>query len=257
LNLGGTTILQLNFSVLGVGTYPLISGAGTVVGSLANLNVVLNGSLGLEQAHVQVTATGINLVVTGNPHNLVWVGDGSANSWDNNAANLDWNNTATHAADYFVSGYYVTFDNSGAANQPILNDVVSPAYTTINGSANYTFSGSGYINAGSLTNNSTGTLYVQTHNTYSGGTVINAGTVEVDNGGAIGAGPVLNNAALTFNNANGTSPNVIKGSGTVTLISGTETLAAANSYSGGTTITSGTLQLGAANALPAARWRGM
>jgi autotransporter-associated beta strand protein len=250
LYLTGTSTIQINFGVLGVGTYPLISGAGSVSGGLANLTLALNGTLGVYQANLQVTATGLNLVVTGNPHNLVWQGDGSANSWDNNPANLDWVNTATHAADYFVAGYFVTFDNTGAANQPTLNASVSPAWTTINGSANYTFSGGGYINSGSLTNNSTGTVYVQTPNTYNGGTVINAGTVEVDNGGALGTGPVLNNSALNFNNTYSTTPNVIKGSGSVTLISGTTTLAAANTYAGGTTIASGTLQLGAANAIP-------
>jgi len=250
LHLTGTSTIQINFGVLGVGTYPLISGAGSVSGGLANLSLALNGTLGVYQANLQVTATGVNLVVTGNPHNLVWQGDGSANSWDNNPANLDWVNSATHAADYFVAGYFVTFDNTGAANQPSLNDVLSPAWTTINGNANYTFSGGGYINSGSLTNNSTGTLYVQTRNTYNGGTVINAGTIEVDSGGALGTGPVLNNAALNFNNAYSTAPNVITGSGTVSLLSGTEILAAANSYAGGTTIASGTLQLGAANAIP-------
>jgi autotransporter-associated beta strand protein len=252
LSLNATTTIQVNFTTLGVGVYPLISGAGSVSGGLGNLNLVLNGSLGTYGASLQVTATGVNLVVTGNPHNLVWQGDGSANSWDNNTANLDWMNSVAHTNDYFASGYYVTFDDTGAANQPVLNDVVSPATTTINGSSSYTLSGGGYINSGTLTNNSTGTLYVQTANTYSGGTVINAGTVEVDNGGAIGTGPVKNNAALTFNRSDtGNNAGVISGSGTVTVEnSGTETLSAANIYSGGTTISSGTLQLGVANAVP-------
>jgi autotransporter-associated beta strand protein len=250
LHLSGTTTVQVNFSVLGVGTYPLISGASSVSGGLGNLNLVLNGSIGSYGASLQVTATGVNLVVTGNPHNLVWLGDGSANSWDNNTANLDWMNSVAHTNDYFASGYYVTFDDTGAANQPVLNAVVSPATTTINGTSSYTLSGGGYINSGSLTNNSTGTLFVQTPNTYSGGTVINAGTVEVDNGGAIGTGPVVDNSALTFNNANGNNADVISGNGTVTVENGAETLSAANTYAGGTTISSGTLQLGAANAVP-------
>ena len=251
LHLNGTTTIQINFSILGVGTYPLISGAGSVSGGLGNLSLSLNGTLGLEQANLQVTATGVNLVVTGNPHNLVWQGDGSANSWDNNdPANPDWINSATHAADYFVAGYYATFNDTGAANQPILNGVLTPAWTTINGTSSYTFSGGGYINSGSLTNNSTGTLYVQTPNTYNGGTVINAGTVEVDAGGAIGTGLVRDNAALTFNNANGNNVAPITGGGTVTVENGPETLSAANTYAGGTTIASGTLQLGVANALP-------
>ena len=147
----------------------------------------------------------------------------------------------THAADFFAAGYYVTFNNFGAANQPVLNDVVSPSWTTINGTANYTFSGGGYINSGSLTNNSTGTLYIQTANTYSGGTVINAGTMEVDGGGQLGTGPVQNNSALTFNGAYGNNPAVITGSGSVTEENGSETLSAANTYAGGTTIASGTV----------------
>jgi autotransporter-associated beta strand protein len=252
LHLNGTTTIQINFSVLGVGTYPLISGASSVSGGTNNLNLVMNGSLGVLTAGLQVTATGVNLVVQGNLHNLVWQGDGAANSWDNSTGNTDWSNTVTHAADYFVSGYYVTFDDSGSANQPILNNVVSPATTTVNGSSSYTFSGGGYINSGSLTNNSSGTLKIQTANTYSGGTTINAGTVEVDNGGAIGTGPVLNNSALVFNRSDtGNNAGVISGSGTVTMQNGgTETLSAANTYSGGTTIAYGTIKLGVANAVP-------
>ena len=250
LKLSGTTTVVVNFSVLGVGTYPLISGAGSVSGGLGNLNLVLNGSLGVLNANLQVTASGVNLVVSGNLHNLVWQGDGSANSWDNNSGNLDWSNTVSHAADFFAAGYFVTFDNNGAANQPVLNDVVAPTTTTINGSSSYTLSGGGHISAGSLTNNGSGTLFVQTANTYAGGTMINAGTVEVDAGGAIGTGPVVNNSALTFNNANGNNVGAISGSGSVTIENGPEILSASNSYAGGTTITSGTLQLGASNAVP-------
>jgi autotransporter-associated beta strand protein len=250
VTLGANSTIQINFSVLGVGTYTLISGAGSVSGSLANVNLILNGPLGQDQASLQLTPTGLDLVVTGNPHYVVWQGDGSANSWDNNAANLDWSNAVTGAADYFVAGYYATFDNTGAANPPVLNAPVSPAWTTINGNSNYTFSGSGYINSGSLTNNSTGTVYVKTPNTYSGGTVINAGTVEVDAGGAIGTGPVLDNGALTYNGVNGSNPSLISGSGSVTVANGTQTWPAANSYAGGTTITAATLHLGTANAVP-------
>jgi len=250
LTLSGTTTIQVNFSVLGVGTYPLISGAGSVTGGLGNLSLSMNGSLGAYQAALAVTATGVNLVVNGNPHNLLWLGDGSANSWDNNSANTDWSNLVTQLPDFFATGYYVTFNDLGAANQPILNATVSPAYITINGVSNYTFSGGGYINSGTLTNNSTGTIYIQTANTYNGGTVINAGTVEVDSGGALGTGPVQDNTALTFNNANGNTPGAISGSGSLTVESGSQTLSAANTYAGGTTISSGTLQVGAVNAVP-------
>jgi autotransporter-associated beta strand protein len=251
LHLSGSTTLQINFSVLGVGRYPLISGAGSVSGNVGNLNLYLNGSTGLESASLEVTATGVNLVVTGNPQNLVWRGDGVNNYWDNNTANTDWSNTVTHVSDYFATGYFATFDDTGAANPSVILDAaVYPASVTVNGSASYTFSGAG-ISSGSLTNNSSGILHIQNANTYGGETVINAGTVEVDSGGALGTGPVVDNAALVFEDS-GNSTAVISGSGSVTVTNyGYKTLSAANTYAGGTTVASGAfLILGVANAIP-------
>ena len=76
------------------------------------------------------------------------------------------------------------------------------------------------------------------NNTYTGGTVISAGTLQLDNGGTTGAivGSVTDNGLLVFDRSNSITFNgKISGSGNVIQSgSGTTIIGGTNTYPGGT-----------------------
>lgn len=169
---------------LTVGTYRLINyTSATNLGSLtfastAPLNATLDTSI----------AGQINLIVNalGNPQNLRWNGPGG--DWDLNT-NLNWFNTDTSAGTVFFQGDSVTFDDTvGAPTTVNVVGLLTPASITVDSSTNnFTFTGSGTIGGtGMLTKRGTSNLTINTANSYSGGTKIEAGTVTVGNAAGLG-----------------------------------------------------------------------
>ena len=132
------------------------------------------------------------------PTSLVWRGDGSGNVWDAGGA-FNWSDGANLVV--FNDGALVLFDQSGSNNSPVsLSGALQPNSVTINASKNYTFTGNGIL-AGSmaLTKTNSGTLTVNTTNTFSGGINLNAGTVSLGNSAAAGTGALrFNGGNLTF-----------------------------------------------------------
>jgi len=133
----------------------------------------------------------IGLVVTGTapPQNLTWRGDGIANIW-NVSTPTNWLNGANPAV--FHTGDAVTFDDTGS-NSPAINlaAAVAPGSLTVASSNDYTFGGTGGINgAVALNKSGSGTVALNTVNSYSSGTVISGGKVILGVSGAIGAGAV-------------------------------------------------------------------
>ena len=193
------------------GTYTLMSYASLAGGK----TFVSSASRGIAMV---VGSTNLTLVVTSTNGgaNLTWQGDGRTNTWDVQTT-TNWLNAGS--PDVFYQGDNVTFTSAGS-NSPAINlaAAVLPVTLTVNAAQNYTFSGSGQL-AGTtaLTKSGTGTLYLQTSNTYSGGTLVTNGTVELDNAAAAGTGTINLGATLTVNIGAGTLTNPVAGAGVINV----------------------------------------
>jgi autotransporter-associated beta strand protein len=221
-----TTILlnELSGSLAASSSYTLMT-YGSIQANSHNFILVAPRGVSL---NVGANALTLNVGVVSNA-SLTWVGDGTQNNW-NVQTTTNWSNGG--ALDYFYQFDSVMFDKTGPASPAVnLTTTLFPTNVTVNGSQNYTFSGSGQL-AGlmTLTNNGTGTLTLNNSNTYSGGTVINAGTVQLTFTNAAAnlpdlaaaTGPILDNGTLNITN-NGGAPthilitNTISGSGGINL----------------------------------------
>jgi autotransporter-associated beta strand protein len=157
--------------------YPLVtwgSGSPTTNGVALTLPLRVVGNLA-------VVGNTLYLQVTGNTGPLSWTGgDGT---WDiNNSGNATIWKDNTSVNTYYQEGASmdsVLFDTTvGTGGTITLNTNVSPNSVTVNASSNYTFSGSGGIaGTAGLIKSGTGMLTLNTRNTYSGATTINAGTL--------------------------------------------------------------------------------
>jgi autotransporter-associated beta strand protein len=256
INFSGTPTIAVLGSALATGTYPLMTAAGGLSGSVpttANLSL---------PPHVTATLSNdgytLSLTVTGNTEPITWAVDGTG-SWDI-ATTASWKDNTATAADYLQSadvppvGDSVVFDDTyfADARTVTLNTTVYPVAVTVNSGNNYTISGTGGI-AGEtgLSKQGAGTLELDTVNTFTGGTTVGAGALNIGGGGQLGGGtysaPITDNGTLNYNSsAPQTLSGPISGSGALTENASGNTLilSGANNYSGGTTINAGTLQIG-------------
>lgn len=171
------------------------------------------------------------------PNNLVWQGNNSGAIWDVGTT-LNFTNPAG-AAQAFIYGDNVTFNDSSVNTSVTLVTNVIPSLVTVNGSQSYTMNGpGGILGFGSLIDNSSGTLSILNTNTYTGVTVLNSNaTLSLGNSAAGNDGfitgliTVNTNCILNYNyNNNFTIANALAGSGTVNYessLGGTLTLAIA------------------------------
>ncbi|HEU5396208.1 MAG TPA: autotransporter-associated beta strand repeat-containing protein, partial [Verrucomicrobiae bacterium] len=291
LSLGGNDFVINNASgtPLGIGTYVVMQQASGSISSAGSYSAIVQGSgtvpntIGL----IQVSGGNVNLVISAyTAKNLIWQGGNPNNNWDNGTT-ANWLDGALSSV--FTVSDYVAFDATGATN-PVVNLVgtLSPSGLSVDTSAtNYTFTGGGRVaGATGLTKIGTGTLSLQTTNTYIGNTAISNGTIQIAANNALssatavsisgpgtldlngfsdsvaslsGSGTVDNNGAaastLTLGNDNGSGSfaGVIQSSSnTVTVVkggSGTQALTGSSTYAGATTIANGTLRIGNASAL--------
>ena len=201
------------------GTYDLFgfsSGpTGLTPAQVANLftvgsfNLPLNA--GRNQTATLTNPTGfIAIVITGD--NPVWTGLVNGN-WTTNAippdgsGNKNWKLQTAGTATEFLAGDSVLFDDTagGTTNVVISSANVSTSAMVFNNSAkNYTISSPGGfgITGGSLLTNGTGSLTLNTANSYSGGTTLNAGLLNLGNASAIGTGSLVINGG-TIDNTSG------------------------------------------------------
>jgi len=156
------------------------------------------------------------------PNNLVWQGNNPNDNWDVGTT-LNFTNPAG-AAQAFIYGDNVTFNDSSANTSVNLSTNVVPSLVSVSGTESYTFAGSGSITGfGSLIDNSSGQLTFNSTNTYTGGTIIgNNATLNLGNNNNGGDGAVAGvvtvnaNGVLNYNYYNNqTVVNALAGSGTV------------------------------------------
>jgi fibronectin-binding autotransporter adhesin len=113
----------------------------------------------------------------------IWSGNLN-NNWD--METLNWTNNVFGTTNY-AEGDAVTFNDQAVSATPTVNLTATrnPASVTVDGTKNYTFTGSGIGGAASLTKKGSGTLTLSNPNTYTGATVIAAGTLSLGTAGAI------------------------------------------------------------------------
>jgi autotransporter-associated beta strand protein len=174
--------------------------------------------------------------------------------------------TLTSTADYAFSAtafysIYGTYNLTGASGGGIAFNTNSAGTTWVDSAFNLggvtreindgggTVYIWGSISNGGINKTGSGSLVVNSAQTYSGGTAISAGTLQIGSGGMSGSitGDVSNGGTLAFNRYDNTTfGGVISGgAGQVAKLgSNTLTLTGNNTYGGVTTISEGTLQIG-------------
>ncbi|MBC7784776.1 MAG: autotransporter-associated beta strand repeat-containing protein [Burkholderiales bacterium] len=180
--------------------YDLVS-YGTLggVGFADFLKGTVTGLTPRQSATLTNPAGFISLAITGDVP--VWTG---LNNGDWTTAVIpspkNWKLQTAATATDFIANDAVLFDDSaaGTTNVNISTADVSPSSTTFNNTTkNYTISSTGGfgIATGTLTKSGTGTLTLNTANTYTGGTTLTDGTLVLGHSSALGAFP----GALTIN----------------------------------------------------------
>ena len=194
--------ITININALGLksGQFALIKYTGTALASIANFSVTLPPGV----VATLVNNTGnhsIDLNVTTSPNFLTWFGlvdtnwdIGATPNWKNGAAVSVYQQYTNGAA---IVGDAVQFDDTVTnfgINPPTNINLTLPLYSFpifVNSTLPYRFSGPGGITGGGyVVKTNVGSLSLNTSNSYTGGTFINAGSVVITNDFALGGGKV-------------------------------------------------------------------
>ncbi len=122
--------------------------------------------------------------------------------WD--ASSLNWTNSVAGSLTNFAASDNVLFDGTGIAQPVVRLDVgLTPGTVVVDAANDYTFTtnvtGGGITSLTSLTKRNSGKLIVDTDNSFSGPTVIEAGILQIGNGvgrGTLGSSSISNGSAL-------------------------------------------------------------
>ncbi len=220
LTINGTQNFQFNLThgSLGAGIYTLIDGGNnTVLSSTAfthNLPPLTRQEYLITSSAHAATTPFVQLSVTGNSESIVWTG-AAGNAWNLDSAANWTGSTAT-----FFNLDAVTFNDTTPNGSIALTGQLQPQDVIVaNHLTAYTFSGGGGITgSAALVKSGTGTLAINTANTYTRGTTIGGGTVSISTGSALGSGPVaLGGSTLHLATAGLSFPNDITNSGSSVL----------------------------------------
>ena len=225
LVLNGANTIALSFPAITApaGTYTLLTyGAKTGSGSLNLDRTYPNATLTVGNTNAVLTISGSGSTATP----LTWVGDNTANAWNTTAPNWTPLN--------FDNGMRVVFDDTGSASPAIsINEFpVAPESITVNTSnKTYTITGSGISGACSLLKTGTALFTLNTTNTYTGATTVNAGTLQLN--GALSNSTLTVAVGATFSQA---PTGRIDGAMVAITNMGTMTLNGTNTYGGVTVV---------------------
>jgi len=244
LTLNGTSGVQFNKlgPTLAAGSYTLMTYSGSLTGSASNLSPAGLPAGTTRQTFAFDTTTtpqSVLLNVTGQAANLAWGGDLNNNVWDViNTANWTGGNTFPSGSvdNRFYQLDAVLFGDTGVGGVTpvVVNDVVQPISVTFTGSQDYRLVGPGFVGGpASLTQNGTGTVTIETANTYTGDTVVNSGTLVFGTGGSNIGALKVNGGTVT-----GSTGAVV---GSVVVAGGTVNGHASGAFTGPFSITSGTV----------------
>ncbi|TAL00240.1 MAG: hypothetical protein EPO07_09925, partial [Verrucomicrobia bacterium] len=185
--------------------------AATSAGQDGDYDVVLTNSF---SALTSVVAT----LTFYTPRSLEWAGSVDGN-W--NTATANWKTNSATASTAYTETDNVLFSPLGSAQPTLtLSDTRTPSSITVSNSS-YTFVGGSLGGSGSLRLKNNATLIIDTPDTRSGATVVDAGsTLQLDNNdtaGSLGSGALTNNGTLLFNAAGDEAYGYpIYGSGSIT-----------------------------------------
>jgi fibronectin-binding autotransporter adhesin len=262
------------------GPNPLIS-YGSFGGSISDFTLgSITGSLTSRQAYGGLVNTGSSIALQVNGDLPKWTGLDSGN-WvvGTTGANSNWKLVTGGTATDYIEGDQVQFDDSATSATTLSGGMVAidinaanvaPTNATFNNSVlNYTVGSSGSFGiagSASLTKSGTGTLTINTANSYTGTTVFNGGALILGSATSnLGDGPVTigTGSAKTLNNTSGSpitlstttqtwnddftfigSNDLNMGTGAVTLSGATRTITVS-----GSRLTVGGLQGGSSTAL--------
>jgi autotransporter-associated beta strand protein len=221
LTLTGTTTVTPT-GPLANGTYNLITGAGTITGTAANLALAASATSGIRgtpSATFTVSSPTVTLAISGDTgaQPLTWLGTNGAN-WDLSST-INWVNNNSTSLDKFYSLDNVTFDDTfpNSSNNVSLVGALYPTTVTIGSNTrNYNFGGSGSIaGAAALTMNGGSTLTISNANSFVGGTTISGGKLRMANPSALGIGPLMMSGGILDLNSNNLSTLSLSGTGGV------------------------------------------
>ena len=182
-------------------------------GTVRNFSTPQTYTITAQDTTVQVYT--VTVSVAPNEPTLVWNLAGGG-AWDLSAANWKGLNSGVNSP--FYNAKNAIFDNN-AGGTIVLASGIAPASTTVSAaSGTYTFSGS-LGGTGGLIKSNNGVLNLDSPNSYTGGTVINAGTVlcSLQNPSPLGAAGSVN---VTVQNGGTLALNRNQFTGTLTLNGG-------------------------------------
>lgn len=181
LNANSTTTLSISGS-LPLGDYPIISFIDGPIDTSAFVLAPLPRGV---EGNLSNSGTSINLNIT-KVDQLIWKGDIS-DVWDINST-ANWKLGTTNP-DKYLNGDNVLFDGSATTTAVVLDTSVAPASVTFAGNSTTAYSviGTGSITgATGITKNGSGSLTIETANSYSGVFALNNGTLILGSPTALG-----------------------------------------------------------------------
>ncbi|WP_035610491.1 autotransporter-associated beta strand repeat-containing protein [Haloferula sp. BvORR071] len=163
-------------------------GAGGVTG-LNNLSSTFRTVIADDPGNQQILGTVTTASINWNTTNGTWAN--GVGGWGGGSAS-------------YFNGDTVAFNERSGASVITLNGVLLPAAVTVNNTTNpYTFTGTGSISGATLlSKDGAGALTIATANSYTGGTLMNAGTLNINNPTALGTGTLFFTGG-TLNNTSG------------------------------------------------------